>query len=302
MHYAQQNVENKVVLNDAMHYLVGMQDPVYIHMLRQEWARRMERNARYSLRSFAQALKIEASSLSRILAGNRVPSLKIANLLVSGLHLSPEDSQQFWRSLAERKAAQGLKRMSPLLRNRLTAPAVLGGARWSEQARELSSDLFRAISDWYHFALLELTFLPGFRMEPRWVARRLGISPGEAKLALERLVALDLLKSDGGRWYKRDSHIASADKQLTTSAHRGRQKQILLKSLDALESDPIEQRVHQGMTMSIDSDLLPEARLRIQNFHRELCLFLESGTKLDGVFEVQTSLFRLDRKVEKNEY
>lgn len=273
-----------------------MQDPIYIHMLRQEWARRMERNPRYSLRSFAQALKLEASSLSRILAGTRVPSFKIASLLVSGLGLSPSDSQQFWRSLAERKAAQGLKRMSPQIRKRLAAAPPSVDIGWTQHARELSGDLFRAISEWYHFAILELTFLPGFKVDPRWLAQRLGISPGEAKLALERLIALELLKADGDRWYKRDSYIASADKQLSSSAHRARQKQILMKSQDALENEPIEQRVHQGMTMSIDSALLPEARLRIQNFHRELCLFLESGTKLDAVFEVQTSLFRLDRK------
>jgi hypothetical protein len=41
---------------------------------------------------------------------------------------------------------------------------------------------------------------------------------------------------------KTDALVTTADKSVTSAAHRGRQKQMLLKAIDALENDPIETR------------------------------------------------------------
>jgi hypothetical protein len=46
------------------------------------------------------------------------------------------------------------------------------------------------ISDWYHFAILDLTRLDDFQPEPAWVSRKLGLTVSEVKIAVERLLRL----------------------------------------------------------------------------------------------------------------
>ena len=52
-----------------------------------------------------------------------------------------------------------------------------------------SQDVFSYMSDWYHLAILELTFVKGFKSEAKWMSRRLGISEAEVKPAVDRLFA-----------------------------------------------------------------------------------------------------------------
>ena len=273
-----------------------MNAPAYLKLIRGELARRTEKNSRYSLRAFARALGMDPPSLAHVLNGTRVPSVKIAGKLVERLGLSPEESGAFWRSLAEQKQAQGLQRISPQIRQWLHAENAPSAAGEGFSPKELSLELFRAIGDWYHAAILELTFVEGFQANTAWISHELGITELEARLALDRFFEFELLeKTSDGSVRKSNKHLATADKQLTTAAHRRHQRQILEKSAASLENDPIEVRNHSSMTMATDSSLMPEARRRILAFQRELCLFLESAPKLTCVYELQTSLFPLQQ-------
>ena len=61
-------------------------------------------------------------------------------------------------------------------------------------------EIFKIIGDWYHCAILELTYLSDFKAEPNWIAKKLGIGYLEAKLALERLISLGLLVKENGNY------------------------------------------------------------------------------------------------------
>jgi hypothetical protein len=89
------------------------------------------------------------------------------------------------------------------------------------------------------------------------------------------------------------------DVQHLLSAHKRRQKEILNKSIESLESDPISERNHSGMTVAIDPALIPEAKKRISNFLQELSDFLESGNST-RVYEIHLSLFSLQTTPLKN--
>jgi uncharacterized protein (TIGR02147 family) len=151
----------------------------YNHCLQQELERRIEKNPRYSLRAFASSLGVNPGALSQILSGTRYPSYKMAVKILQALALSPEDQNEFFKSIARVQKARGLKRQNPVFRKSDTAlPAV------ESPVRELSLELFKVIADWYHYAILELTFLPEFKPTAAWIAGKLGISEIEAKLAL----------------------------------------------------------------------------------------------------------------------
>ncbi len=266
--------------------------PFYRKLLRETLAKKLGRNPRYSIRAFAKALDLDSGALSQILSGKRVPSVKQMDRMVERLGLEPKEQDEFLISVAKTKAALSPERMSPKLRNllkenhRTIDPAT-------HYDRELSTDAFRIIADWYHYAILEFTTVNGFQSHPAWIAKKLAISTTEATLAINRLLELGLLtRTPDGQLSKTEQQITTADKTLTSSAHRRRQKQVLEKSIQSLEHDPLDIRNHTAMTMAIDLEMLPKAKALIRQFSAELCVLLESGKK-EKVYELSISLFPL---------
>lgn len=247
-------------------------DPVfYKSFLEQELARRSERNSQYSLRSFAKSLGLVPSALSEILAGKRLPSPKMAQKILGKLNTSPEENAQFFQSLALAHQQRSAKRLSPTFKER--------NLQRLKPPTELSIELFRVISEWYHAAILELTFVEDFQSNPRWIATELGISPIEAKLAIGRLLKLGLLEKKSDRLVKSSEQLTTSDKQLTDPALKKMQKQCLEAAIYSLDHDPIGERNITTMTMAIAPEKISKAKEKIKKFNRELCLDLESGSR-----------------------
>jgi uncharacterized protein (TIGR02147 family) len=259
-----------------------METVFYRHRLQEELSRRCERNPRYSVRAYAKSLNLSPGALSQILSGKRLPSYKLAQRILSYLEFTPEEETQFLTSLARSQQAFGAKRLAKHVpEQRLVV-------------RELTADLFRVIGDWYHYAILELTFVEGFRPEPYWIAKQLGITPTETKLAIDRLLQLELLKREGGTLKKAPDHVTTADKQITAPALRRHQKQLLEKAIASLENDPIEIRNMSSVTLAIDPELIPEARAKIFKLTQTLCKSLDRG-KYKKVYALSVSLFPLQK-------
>jgi uncharacterized protein (TIGR02147 family) len=257
--------------------------PYYRTCLQTVLAHRCEKNPRYSLRSLARALGIGAGTLSQFLSGKRTPSYRTAVRMLSHLGLEPGEERDFMQSLAIAVSKRGLKRVSPALRN----------IQAREPFRDLAIDHFRIIADWYHYAILMLTLTDGFQENPRWIAAQLGISEIEAKLAVERLLACELLlRTKSGRLRCEHPHITTADKHLTTAALRRHQKQVLEKAMHSLENDSIERRSMTSMTMAVSPSRLGEARKLIEEFTRRLNACLEEGPCTE-VYQLGISLFPL---------
>jgi uncharacterized protein (TIGR02147 family) len=255
--------------------------------LKEELASRCSRNSRYSIRAFARALQIDVGALSRVLAGKQIPSFKLAQKIVDGLGLDKEERRIFLTSLAESQRERGLQRLSP----------IFAAFEESPKAKELSLEMYRVIADWYHAAILELTFVDEFQSNPRWIAKELGITIAEAKLAMERLVEFGLLGEKNGKLFKTNSKLTTADKHITTPALRKNQKQFLELATHSLENDPIEERSMTSMTMAIDPEKLPAAKEMIRDFNSKLCKFLESG-KRKRVYNLEIGLYPVQKKGE----
>jgi uncharacterized protein (TIGR02147 family) len=264
----------------------------YREHLKSELSRRIESNPRYSLRSFAKAIKIDAGALSLILSGKRLPSPEIADRLVRSLDLTPEEEKRFRNSIAMTHQRARKKYLRKAFRRPISSTQQTRAKETTY--KELSVELFRVLADWYHYVILEMTFTSELEDDPSAIAARLGIGATEAKLAIERLKELSFLRSENGILTKTEGPLTTADKHLSTPAHRRRQRQILEKSLQSLENDPIEVRNHSAMTMAIDPELIPEAKKRISAFMRELSVFLESKSR-KRVYEMQVSMFPIER-------
>jgi uncharacterized protein (TIGR02147 family) len=228
-------------------------------LLQAEFTKRCRANARYSIRSFAKHLGMDSSTLSQILAGKRRVSQKMID-----------------------RVYQEIGRPRPLNKDRdLDAHSAYN---------QLQVDAFFMISDWYHFALLDLVQLKKFEADPQWIARKLGITAAEAKIALERLTRLGMLSEKNGRLVKTKAHYTNYEEGLTSDAHKEYQRQIIGKALVAVDQCPQERKDITGMTIVTNSKKLKEAKEKIKKFRRELCAFLEDGQG-DSVYHLAMQLY-----------
>lgn len=252
-------------MGEAKKPLEQYETPDLRALLQKELIRRIENNRYYSLRSFARFLQVEPSSLSKILRGKRQISAKMAARLTERLGL-PESYA---------KASSGRESSSSLNRY-----------------RRLGEDTFRMMSDWYHYAILELVSLDNFVPNIRWVASRLQLGVTEAKLAVDRLCQLGFLEIlSNGDWKVKTGPLTTVGYRDTTAAYRNHQKQVLELSQKALEEVPVSLRDHSSMTMAIRKDQLLVAKERIKEFRRKFCEEFNSGEHFDEVYHLSVSFY-----------
>tara|TARA_B100000749_G_scaffold280899_1_gene280954 strand:+ start:29184 stop:30005 length:822 start_codon:yes stop_codon:yes gene_type:complete len=262
----------------------------YRQYLRSELDRRTQQNSRYSLRSFAKALHVSAGNLSDIMNGKRPLTYKTAQKIVNNISISPDDEKLFMGSVVNEQLHRSLDRTDPKIRN----------LKRTFETRTIDVDIYRLISDWYHLAIMEMVFLPDFRLDPNWIGKQLNISPLQARSALDRLLELGLLVDDGTNITKRDEYISLQRRPglNTNSAQISKQKQVREMSIQSLENDPLEERAMTTVTMCIDPDKMEEARKRIEKFNKSMCQFMTNG-KRERVYIMEVSLFPVQRKSEK---
>lgn len=228
--------------------------------LQNEFSRRCRVNSRYSLRSFARQIGIEASSVSQILSGKR----KVSDKLIA----------RICQKIGWPQAAQTL-----------------------DGYALMSADVVSAISDWYHYAILELVQLKTFRNDPAWISKKLGIGKIEAQNAVARLLRLEMLTAKNGRIKKTQANYSNYARGQTSESHKEFQRQIVRKSLEAIDLCPQECKDVTCITIAANSAKLEEARERIKNFRRDLCAFMEDGAG-DSVYALAVQLIPLTTQEE----
>lgn len=251
----------------------------YRDCLKAELDRRVQNNPRYSMRSFARALEMDVAALSRVLAYKQSVSPKTASRLAQKLNLNPSEKDFFLNSVLEDQKMRSLYK----------SPEKSGA---SSMPSALDHDIFRVLSELHHFSILMLSTTDDFQSDPRWIAKRIGISVIEVKMAIERLIKVGLMVEEDGQWKKSDGHLTTADKTVTTPALRKHQRDVLAQAMLSLENDPIEIRNMAGVTMAIDPEKIDLAKKMIQEFIHNLATFLEGGKKKE-VYQLSISLFPL---------
>jgi uncharacterized protein (TIGR02147 family) len=257
-----------------------METQGYREILKNELERRMSKNPHYSLRAFAQGLNVNPGGLSSILNNKKEMGTKLAMRVVDNLGLSAQQRNHFLKSVHAEKA------------KRLNYPEA---QLPSSQEEELSLDQFKVLGEWYHLAIMEMTFLPDFKNCPQYLSKKLGINQMSAKLALARLLRIGLLKNEAGKIVKTNKFLSIEGKDKTNGLLINLQRDFLNKAIESLENDPIEQRCFEGMTFSIDESKMEYARSKIINFIQELSQELETGN-ISRLYQMNIALYPLSKE------
>jgi uncharacterized protein (TIGR02147 family) len=250
--------------------------------LKEELARRMRANPRYSQRAFARQLGLSPGELCELLAGKRALSLKSALRVARALGLSPAETRHLIQ-LAQVERGR-----------RLGAPELLEPLRDdAAPSRELTLDMFRVVSDWYCFAILNLLDCDDFQSDAGWIARRLGISRLETELALERLERVGLVERDRRGELRGVKDYVLSPAGIPSEAIRNYHRQILGKAIEALETQGVGEREISGVGLAVDPVQLPALKKEIVEFQDRLVAKYARGRRKTEVYQLESALFRL---------
>jgi len=260
-------------------------DNDYRQVLREELESRCRKNHRYSLRSFARDLGITSSRLSEVMRGRYGLSRGAATEIAQKLGWSANEvslfgdlvDSQHARTKRKRAAAQG----------RLVS--------YQSEYRQLTSDAFQVIADWYHYAILELVCTPGFRNDDAWIAKSLGISEHLVAGGIARLKRIGLLAEKNGALQAMEDFTASPS-GVPSSALRKFHSQLLKKAHASLYLQHVDDRDISHVVLAVDRRRIAEAKEEIKKFRRGFDAKFGQGEGRDLVYCLGMTFFSLQEK------
>ncbi len=236
--------------------------------LQHELARRCADNPQYSLRAFAKSMRIDHSTLSQILRGKRRLTTETIRALSHELGITNADVDSF---VAYEQR-------------------VGGDDGWERHVRQLQEEAMEVISQWHHFAILELIRLESFRPDCRWIARVLDITVDEVNMALTRLLHLGLLEMvDQKTWLDLSDNAYAQFEQLPTAVARQ-----LVNRITRLTNSCQSDHVLSSSTIAVDRKRLSVVSSYLQKVRRDIAELLRSdGASCDDVYQLDILLYPL---------
>jgi len=132
----------------------------------EEYARRIKKNRKYSLRAFAKYLGLNHSSLSRIIRGKQKPTLRLVEQVSKKLTADPKTLSKWKKDISKELTSKGL-----------------------------TQDL-----EWLCMVITHLLKQSDFSPNTFWIAGKLGIPFNEVNIALSWMCSQGELQMDGKHW------------------------------------------------------------------------------------------------------
>ena len=235
------------------------------NFLTSELSKRVESNAKYSLRAFAKYLDLSPAALSLILQKKRAPSRKV------------------FEKIKMRFMSDG-----PLYQRFKTASE--GGSRLDNtEPDNLDLETFEKISTWTAYAILSLIITKSFQSNLKWIAKRLGVSVYEASDAVEALRSAGILDTSGVSWTQKTNALRINNKYSTAITKRF-QRQMLEKAMFSLENDSLEIRDMSSITIAFPVENIDEAKAFIRSFRHRFTKKFENPESANEVYNLTIQL------------
>ncbi len=234
-----------------------------------EFLERRSKNTRYSERAFAKSAGLSPGFLKLLFQGKRALSVTKA------------------REVANRLGWTDLKADTFLISVRQERLARMG--RPPTDCHEIEH--FAEISDWYHFAIVELLKI-NRRISVKEIADRLNISTTEAQFSLRALERHGLIKLQDGMPEAAISYLVPT---MSSSAIRKFHAQMLAKAQASLETQPIQIREVRSLTLAFETRKKAEATAMIKDFMKRFEKRFSSG-RPDKVYQLSLAFFSLENE------
>jgi uncharacterized protein (TIGR02147 family) len=239
-------------------------DP-FIAFLRNKFETLKTTNPRYSLRAFAGKLELDPSSLSKVFSGKKA--------------LSEET-----RIHCLKKIGASKKEIDVILKKGASEPL---------SHDVIPEDVFEVLGNWRYFAVLEFLRISNedtslFKL----LKKKLDLDKDEAQNILSTLERIGFIEYKAGVYevLKPNNSWSTAGGD-TSLLRRKMQKDILERSMHALENVPMDQREHGSLLVAIDKKRLPEFKEALRRTRLELSDFFQSTTEYNEIYQFQMSFY-----------
>ncbi len=230
------------------------------------------RNQRLSQRAFAARIGLSSGALCEILKGKRALSAQVKKKLAGKLQFSPLEQAEFFES----ELPESLKK------TRL-------------EYFRVSTDQFKLISDWWHFAILNLIGTNNFKPSLEWIALRLDLNVNQVEEAWTRLKSLGHIKKVGKKIVRSHPRLETSQDLFDLSIQKSHLEDTMLIE-NSISNIPIELRDHTSMTFVMNKKDIPKAKTLISQFQDQFSKEIEVANG-EEVYRISVSLFPLTKVV-----
>ncbi len=248
----------------------------YKDLLNEEFLERVKRNPSYSKRAFAKLLGVSPGALSELLNGKRKLTSKSAQKISQALGYTRAEIEKLKEMVFQENEGIEVE------------------ATYSKNVQKLNSDFSFIISEWYCFGILNLINTKNFSWDHQWIAKRLGVSSFEVKIAIEKLVKAGLLNLKG-RGYEIIHDVIETTKDIPSKAIRNFHKSMLEKSISALDEQKVEEREIAGVSFTIKNKDLEKIKKEIRDFQDYLSEKYNQNKNADDVYHLESAFIKISQ-------
>ncbi len=268
-----------------------MQYASYHDILKEELEKRRQINGSYSLRAFARDIGLPASRLSQVLNNKQGLSIECAESIAQILRLDEKKKKWFCHSVGSLHARSFRER------NKFKEKALqYKGA--SKVFNELQLEFFKVISDWYHYAILELTYLEDFQSDVSWIAEVLSITENETQDAIERMKELGLLEEVDGT-LKDKFKFLETPSDIPSMSLKKFHTQLMKKATEALYEQSVGNREMASNVFAIDKSRLPEFKEKMRDFRHQLDFESSQHKTKNSVYCLSMQFYEITNRSKK---
>lgn len=245
-------------------------------------------NPSYSLRALARDLTLSPAYVSTILSGKKALPEARLKYFIKILELDDIAILQLKSALSPKKTID--KEIDGL---RLGSDEI----NFLNKYKPLDKKKYEILNNWYNIVIMDLTTCNGFKNDPSWIARALGINQLEVEMAIENLKRHNLLEEINGKLQKVDLKLRfpTCSSQVVI---RKFHKQMIKKAYEELdkrtEENELNNRLVVGATFAINHDKLDLLKEKIQNVLYEVSSSASEGP-CQSVYQLNIQFFPLSR-------
>ncbi len=236
-------------------------------ILKSTYQKRSSLNPLYSQNAFARDLGVSRTALSQFLSKKRQLSSVNLKRVAEALYL-PETHIQ-----------QDSRESGPI-----------------SGATQLNIDQFALISEWYHFAILNLIEFQTIKTAAD-ITKFFEITPIEAKQTLDRLLKLSFIKKVNGVFCLNQKSLDTGT-DVPSSAIRKHNREKMELAIQSLEKHSVDERDISSMSLSFNQDDMKKVKDEIRKFKKRIDKIC-SNKNANQVYSLNIQFFPLSRMESK---
>jgi len=243
----------------------------------------------FSFRYFARKAGFASSSFcAHVIEGKRNLTQKSMARMLRGLGLSGKAARIF-EALVFYNQAKSVEDRESCFRS-------LQKLRKSSRLYKINKAQYAYYDHWYYPVVRELAVHSDWKGNFTQLASLTvpPITTGEARKAVETLVAIGMLVPGKNGSFSQSSEAVSAE-EVPSSITRGMKKELILKSIESFETMPRNTRHIAGVTLSMSQKTFAAVMENLEDIRKQVLADALDDNEVEGVYQVNIQAFPLSR-------